>query len=201
MGGPGSGREASSGAKRQTSDVISLDIRSVKAKGLLLPGISFTWPLIVHRRELSYIGVEVKGQTMVLHYRLPGADESRDQRVEMTTTACHLGGQRHWFSCPGCSQRVAVLYAAGSRFVCRRCNALAYASQKVQAGDRAFGQVNRLRRQLGWQEGILNDMGGKPKGMHWRTFRRLKAAHNAVMLVALDDLGHKLESMNGMLGQ
>lgn len=200
MGGQGSGREASDGAKRQTSDVISLDIRSISAKGLLLPGISFTWPLIVQRRQLSYMGLEVKDQTLVLHYRPPGMVESTDQRVEMTTTACHLGGQRHWFSCPECSQRVAVLYAPGSRFACRRCSGLAYASQKVHASDRASSQVNRLRRQLGWQEGILNDMGGKPKGMHWSTYRRLKAAHDAVMLVALDELGRKLGLLDQSLG-
>lgn len=201
MGGPGSGREASDGARRQTSDVISLDIRSLSAEGLILPGISFSWSLIVKRRVLSYMGLEVKGQTLVLHYRPPGTGESTDQRVGMTTTACHLGGQRHWFSCPGCSQRVAVLYAPGGRFACRRCSCLAYASQKVHASDRASSQVNRLRRQLGWQEGILNDMGGKPKGMHWSTYRRLKEAHETVMLVALDELGRKLDIVNGLVGQ
>ena len=201
MGGPRSGREASSGARRQTGDVISLDIRSISAKGLLLPDISFTWPLIFKWHVMSYIGLEVKGQTLVLHYRPPGTGENAEQRVEMTTTACHLGGQRHWLICSGCGRRVAVLYAPGSRFTCRRCSSLVYASQKTGAGDRASNKANRLRRQLGWQEGILNDMGGKPKGMHWSTYRRLKAAHDVVILVALNELGRKLDSVNGLLGQ
>jgi hypothetical protein len=199
MGVPVKGQKTSDGAKRQTSDVISLDIRSLSAQGLLLPGTSMTWPLSVHRDVLSYMGLEVTGQTLILHYRPPGAHESAEQWVEMTTTACHLGGRRYWFSCPGCSQRVAVLYAPGNRFACRRCSGLAYASQKLHTGSRASSQVNRLRRQLGWQVGILNEPGGKPKGMHWRTYRRLKAAHDVMMLVALEELGCKLDSMKRLM--
>ena len=31
---------------------------------------------------------------------------------------------------------------------------------------------------MGWEAGILNGDGGKPKGMHWRTFNRLHTEHN-----------------------
>ena len=34
-----------------------------------------------------------------------------------------------------------------------------------------------IRRRLGWKPGILNGLGNKPKGMHWRTFERLTSDH------------------------
>ena len=46
------------------------------------------------------------------------------------------------------------------------------------AGERqhsAARKADRLRDKLGWEPGILNGNGIKPKGMHWRTFERLKA--------------------------
>jgi hypothetical protein len=43
----------------------------------------------------------------------------------------------------------------------------------------AARRANTIRRRLRWQPGILNGMGGKPKGMHWKTFQRLTALHKA----------------------
>ncbi|MBS1177027.1 MAG: uncharacterized protein H6R06_1439 [Proteobacteria bacterium] len=34
-------------------------------------------------------------------------------------------------------------------------------------------------------DGILNGNGWKPKGMHWRTFERLQASHDADVNAAL----------------
>ena len=34
-------------------------------------------------------------------------------------------------------------------------------------------------------DGILNGNGWKPKGMHWRTFERLRAAHDAAVAEVL----------------
>ena len=105
-------------------------------------------------------------------------------------------GQRTWFACLNCSRRVAVLYAPGGYFECRQCGGLAYATQKEGVGDRATSKVNKVRKRLGWPLGISNDVGGKPKGMHWKTYWRLKGAHVALMQVSLDDMGRKL----GILG-
>jgi hypothetical protein len=34
---------------------------------------------------------------------------------------------------------------------------------------------------LQWEAGILNGNGIKPKGMHWATFERLQARHDALV--------------------
>ncbi len=38
-----------------------------------------------------------------------------------------------------------------------------------------------LPSKLGWEPGISNGGGIKPKGMHWRTFERLKTEHDALV--------------------
>jgi len=51
----------------------------------------------------------------------------------------------------------------------------------VRARTRATVQqdaAERLRARLGWEPGILNGEGGKPKWMRWRTFERLAAEHD-----------------------
>jgi len=54
-------------------------------------------------------------------------------------------------------------------FACRHCHQLAYFSSREDAGDRAARRrAERLRARLGWEPGILNGEGGKPKWMRWR---------------------------------
>ena len=94
-------------------------------------------------------------------------------------TACTYGGYRVWFLCPDCGRRVALLYLPISgRARCRRCLNLDYDSQRESKEDRAIRRYNKIRRQLGWKPGFLNGEGGKPRGMHWRTFWLLKVRHD-----------------------
>jgi hypothetical protein len=113
-----------------------------------------------------------------------GGDNWKDESypVYLTTTPCHMGGERHWFLCParGCGQRVAVLYGGGI-FACRKCCQLAYPSQREDTGDRAARRADRIRDRLRWPSGILQGSGwGKPKDMHWRTYERLCAEHDTL---------------------
>jgi hypothetical protein len=87
---------------------------------------------------------------------------------------------------------VAVLYAPGQYFACRQCGGLGYATQKEDAGDRASRRADKLRKRLDWEPGILNGDGGKPKGMHWKTYQRLKHHHDALVQISLHDIGFKL---------
>jgi hypothetical protein len=49
---------------------------------------------------------------------------------------------------------------------------------------------------LGWQAGIANPKGDKPKGMHWRTFERLKAEHDAFANASWAGMAERLGLMN-----
>jgi hypothetical protein len=122
---------------------------------------------------------------VILIYRHRSGDaEWKDEHyaVRIVRTPCNLGGSRAWFICPavGCGRRVAILYG-GSMFACRRCYRLAYPSAREDVCDRAARRADRLRARLGWEPGILNGGGEKPKRMRWRTFERLAAKHDQLV--------------------
>ena len=150
-------------------------------KGMLVSGNSLTWRWLKNGQEVASIGIRVGSHDMVLSYRWNSSGEAVEQRVQMETSPCHLGGRRHWFTCPRCSKRVAVLYAPGRYFACRRCGGLGYTTQKEGAGDRAATKADKIRKRLGWEDGILNGGGCKPKGMHWKTYYRLTNLHDGLV--------------------
>ncbi len=84
-----------------------------------------------------------------------------------------------------------MLYG-GKVYACRHCNKLAYQTQREQAHDRAGSRADTIHKRLGWEAGILNGNGNKPKGMHWRTFDSLQAAHDAHVNQALMGMSTKL---------
>jgi hypothetical protein len=182
MGGIGSGRRWRFGAKATTDDFRAIDIRRWARDGLLSPGQSFGWQWTHGGEVTGSINVHVEAGRVVLAYRTrSGGGDWRGESypVRLEATPCHLGGERHWFLCPGrgCGRRVAKLYG-GAIFACRHCHRLAYPSQREADDDRAVRRADSIRRKLDWQPGIANGHGPKPKGMHWRTFERLCALHD-----------------------
>jgi len=201
MGGRGSGRRTSYGGKPEANDSMPLDIRKITRKGLLSVGNRFSWQWLVNDQPVAGITIRVDFQSMLLSYQMKSTGEVVAQRVRTQTTPCHLGGYRHWFTCPRCSKRIAVLYAPGRYFACRQCGELCYATQKQNAGDRASTKAEKLRKRMGWEAGILNGDGGKPKGMHWTTYQRLKCHHDALVQVSFHDLGSKLDFLGKLLNR
>jgi len=192
MGGMGSGRRWHYGANDTTNDYRALDVRRWKRDGLLTPGRAFGWQWSRDGEVVASIQVRVETGRVFLNYRhRSGGVEWKDENypVWLDWTPCNLGGQRPWFRCParGCGRRVAILYGGGI-FACRHCYRLAYPSQRETWDDRAARRAERTRARLGWEPGILNGEGLKPKGMHWRTFEKLVAEHDA----------HVAESFTGM---
>lgn len=200
MGGIGSGRRYQ-GGKVTTSNMHPLDIRRLHRKGLLSPGADFSWHWTVNDREVSAIRIHTEVDRVILIYRTRdrgGEWQPMEYPVYLAWTPCNLGGRRAWFLCParGCGRRVAIIYG-GSIFACRHCHQLAYESQRETDDDRAARRADTVRRRLGWEPGILNGSGGKPKGMHWRTFDRLKTRHDAYVGVSLAGMAKRL----GLIGR
>jgi hypothetical protein len=52
--------------------------------------------------------------------------------IELSATRTRFGGERLWFTCPGCKRRVGCLYrgANGATLGCRVCLGLIYRNQK-----------------------------------------------------------------------
>ncbi len=181
MGGWGSGRSYSE--KSTTSDMCALDIRRLNRDGMLEQGRLFKWQWLIDGEKVSDISIRVEIDRVILSYRTRsngGEWQEMKYPVYLEWTPCSLGGRRAWFLCPakGCGRRAAILFG-GSIFACRHCHNLAYQCQRETNDDRAMRRAEKIRRRLEWEAGIANPDGGKPAWMHWRTFRQLKAKHDA----------------------
>lgn len=204
MGGYNSGNH---GGKNCTDDLRALDVRRLKRDGLLKPGYSFGWNWTRNGEKVASIQIwPGEADRVRLNYRHKpngGEWQDMDYAVRLTHTPCNLGGDRAWWLCPaaGCWRRVAVLYLGSSGiFACRHCYRLGYRSQRETPDDRAARRANKVRARLGWDAGILNFNGGKPKGMHWTTFIRLQARHDAHANQSLAGMSAKLALIMDRLG-
>lgn len=211
LGGLGSGNWYRFDKKATTAEANALDVRNLHRQGLLKAGRSFSSRWLRGDRETGSIGGVVEGTSgglpgrVVLSYRhrnaAGGEWEDVRETVPLEWTPCNFGGERPWFLCPGvgCGRRVAVLYGPGKYFLCRHCYDLVYESQRENGMNRALRQAQNIRTRLGGGANMLEPFPEKPKGMHWRTYDRLRREHHdaeteqlAGMREWLDRLGQKM---------
>ncbi len=181
MGGYGSGKKSEANC---TDDYLSIDARQWQREGRLVAGSNFNAAWTRAGNAVGNMGVTTEIGQVRLSYswkKNDGESGKLDYPVELQTTSCHYGGVRYWFTCPavGCGKRVAKLYLGDKYFACRHCYRLAHSSQRETKGDRGYRGAGKVREKLGWMPGIATPPGGKPKGMHWRTYNCLVAKHLA----------------------
>lgn len=108
--------------------------------------------------------------TLVYAWSRPDVEPvNRRLDVHIERTPCHFGGSRPWFRCPICRRRCAIVYGMthNGGFACRLCMDLAYASEGEDP-------LSRGRRKIWKLEDRLDAHGGRPMGMHWRTYVRIR---------------------------
>lgn len=96
------------------------------------------------------------------------------ERFPISFSEQPFGGRRRWFVCNGCGRRCRVLIG-GRHFRCRHCYDATYPSQYERIRCRGLAKAEKAREKVGADPGICNPWPRKPKGMHWRTYRRLEA--------------------------
>lgn len=153
----------------------SIDIKLIKQNDLLHPGTegNLRWST---GNETTKSGVDfsVHDDCMIFNCKYKkdnGPWEYIKQKVKFDFTSCNYGGFRYWFLCPGCGKRARILYGVGKYFLCRDCCNLTYGSKLESKADQANRKAQHIRKKLGIKprETIF-----KPKGMHWKTFYKLK---------------------------
>jgi hypothetical protein len=179
MGGCGSGSWYRGSSKNTVEGCKSLDVNWLNRKGYLASGMWATVRWTRNGEDSGNISLRAEVGRIVLEYRSRsgGGDwESVTEPVRLTWTWCNYGGQRPWFICPGagCGRRVGKLYAAGRYFLCRHCYDLAYDCQRETAHDRLLRKAQNIRQRLGGSASIAEPFPWKPKGMHWKTYWRIR---------------------------
>jgi hypothetical protein len=149
----------------------NLDVRDLCKMGALkadwktfLPRGSLRWPGIRKIRGARYlVQIELHNQTLA-------------QQIRISWTHCHLGGWRPWMHCPYCEERVAKLLKGMAGYFCRAClgNPL-YASQAKSTHGRRHFELCKIRLLLNGNASPLEPFPERPRGMHRKTYDRLKA--------------------------
>ena len=177
-----------------TDELRALDIRRLHRDGCLervgAGRVTVTWD------GGSSIDV-VKDRTgILLEYSVvDGEDrEERSERIVIQRTRCHFGSSRPWWFCPRCGRRCAILFG-GRRFLCRHCHDLRYRSQSETKSERLLRKAERIRARLGGSGVVFDSFPPKPKGMHWRTYYRLRdeaeEAKACGLALALSEFGSR----------
>jgi hypothetical protein len=166
---------------------LYIDVRRWRREGRLREGESFEYSWICDGKPCSSIRAQTEEESVVLMFRSlreDGGWRSIQQRVPITWTACHLGGRRPWFVCDlqtngqQCGRRVAVIYSVGGLFACRACHGLPYVSQREPLRHRGLAKARKIRARLGGSANMFNPFPDRPKGMHRRTYFRLRQSHD-----------------------
>jgi hypothetical protein len=144
-----------------------LDVRDLRRKGLLggdwvVFRPILRWPIIAQLRVARY--------AIMLELR-----DRPSQRIRVSWTRPHLGGERPWMHCPHCQRRVAKLYEGFGGYFCRSCvGSPIYASQALSAQARPHFQACKLRLRMGGEASPTAAFPERPRRMHRRTYRGLK---------------------------
>jgi hypothetical protein len=183
MGGSGSGSYYRWNSKTIVEDGLTLNLGKLVRDGLVIPGQhvsgSIVWRRVSSGEETASIGYEADLSKpniafMRLHYR--HNEKPMDYMVSLTTTRPHFGGLRWWFVCPACGRRVAKLHSppGGDIFASRAAYGLAYHSQRESPLFRQLTITQEIRERLGGGRCIDDPFPDKPKGMHWKTYWKLR---------------------------
>jgi len=176
------------GEKATVESCRSICVLDWHRRGCFRSSRRFSWAWRRDGERVASINVETERHRVTLKYRSRRYGEgwaSAKQQFPVVWTPCRFGGERPWFICSVCAngtycgRQVTKLYQAARLFACRQCYRLAYASQRESAHERGLLKAQRIRMRLGGSANMLDDFPEKPKGMHWRTYQRLRHVHNA----------------------
>ncbi len=189
MGGFGSGRHPWSSrntVERFRSRTISIEINDWVERGLVRPGnvCRLEW---LDKDGCPEASIAVRIDTVrvlneerlraVLGYQVgpaPEALEVVEEVIMLAGSRCGFRGRRLRFYCPGCGRRVEKLYLNEVYFRCRKCCGLGYRSQRKNREDRGLEKAARIKKHLGGEGDFGEPFPERPKGMHQRTYERLR---------------------------
>ena len=151
----------------------SIDVGELRRAGILRgPSVTLRptlrWPGIEKMRAARYlINLELRNQVV-------------PQQIRVSWTPCNYGGGRPWLHCL-CGRRVARLFKGMGGYFCRACigNPI-YACQAKSTQGRRHFKACKLRLRLGGVASLTAPFPERPRGMHRRTYARLRLRAQAL---------------------
>ena len=126
----------------RTASALQLDIRVLQREDFL-SGAHFTqlaWP----NGAKALLETNVDSVRIAYCYkRRDSTWHNVDERIPVTYTTCHFGGNRPWFTCPRCCARVGIIYLWHTP-KCRKCARLVYVSLSEDAVNRSWRRTTKL---------------------------------------------------------
>lgn len=157
-------------SKPVVEESISINLSNLKKKGLLKPGsiLNLNWE--IEGTFTFKSTVYIKENFFLISHQCN--EKIIKQRIKISSTACHFGGNRQWFHCPLCdARRMTLFFDKNKNLSCRECNNLGYLSQKQNPFNRLFLNAQKLRQKiLAGDTSIEN----KPLNMQWKTYNNIK---------------------------
>jgi hypothetical protein len=191
MGGLGSGGHNNKG-RRTVEGQYRLDASDLKRRGLCRTGnvSNLFWK---GSDDAPGPSMQVTGgeDAITLSYSWKRGDEPWQKHTERIALLHHernFGGAETYFLCPKCARTAKRLYGGGVRYLCRTCHGLVHSSTQERPGNRATRKNQKLRRRVGAEIGLGDEIGPKPKGMHRKTFERISEQIHAAEAEVYDDM-------------
>lgn len=188
MGGIGSGHWYRWDTKAVIEDGLVLNLGRCIRQRLLRDGAagggSLVWSSVHDGEKVATIGYsfdmrEPYAASMTLDYTVTrrGSEPVKVlETIALEFTEPNYGGRRWWFRCPYTRKRAAKLYLPPGAlyFRHRKAYRMAYRSQNEQPHERYLSKAQDIRLRLGGPASVLDWFPVKPKGMHWKTYHRLR---------------------------
>jgi hypothetical protein len=166
-------------AKISTTNLHFLRLAEFKKHKCLAPGQWHEWYWSRDGKKTASVRFTVTDNAIRFIYAFRDGGDNQidvDRTILLTLTPCNFGGFRKWFRC-GCARKVATMYIHGQEIACRHCFNAVYPSQREDAVDRKWRKICKLEDRLnkiGDDPIQMVDDRHRPKGMHRRTFARIK---------------------------
>lgn len=197
MGGIGSGNFSWRRPRRDLVEhALVLDMTALNRARQLVPGTT------ILGRCAAVAPLDGSAMAITYYCDLTDLDDARidlsfcvggtgyHETVRLTATRLRLGGVRLWFLCPLTMQRVRALYlpAGKRRFASREAHGLSYRSQGESDLFRSITRAQNIRARLGGDLSIHSPFPARPRGMHNRTYERLRKVGLEIEIAALEAL-------------
>ena len=197
MGGYLSGRQASS--KPSIEDHYSLDICLLNRRGFLEPEEKNVFWFSDGYEILITCRADYRGWSLcIIVQYLSRLSDGKIQCIEELigieiVDVLNGKAQRPYFHCPKLARRVGVLILGNRGFAHRTYYRYLYRIQRQGHFDRAVTSGRKIKQRLGGSDQeAATDSPDRPKGMHRKTFNKLRKKHARAVAPIMEKIGHLL---------